>query len=236
MSRRMYVHFEKKFENFEVNVELDYDLEKYHVIIGPSGSGKTLTLRFIAGLESGKGRVEFEGREITKFPPQRRRIVYIPQDESLFPTMTVQMNLLAGVKLGKSDFDRDLFERIVDVFKIEHLLDRYPSTLSAGEKQRVTLGRAIMVKPRLLLLDEPFSSLDFHIKLELIEFLKNVKKEFGTSFIHVTHDPIEAKLLAECVTVIEEGKVTYRGNFTTLVESSRSRFTERVSEFFSYLK
>ncbi len=218
------------FGKFTLNVDTSFDLQRYNVILGPSGSGKSLTLRYIAGLEPLNGSLLLNGREYSHLQPQERKIVYIPQGDSLFPHLNVKENIMFGVRHGSRKEALDI-EEITRIFRIDHLLQRFPEKLSAGEKQRVTLARAIILKPSILLLDEPFSSLDFHIKIDLISFLKELKKKFSISFIHVTHDPIEAHILGEKITVMEKGKITFTGRWEELEKAPPTDFTQKIVSF-----
>ena len=224
------VNINRDIGNFSLNIKAKFDLSEYNIILGPSGSGKTLTLRYIAGLEQKNSSITLNGNNISHLPPQKREIIFIPQGNTLFPHLTVKENILFGIKYG-NNHSAFQFEEIVKIFQIDYLLQRYPQTLSAGEKQRVTLARAIILKPGILLLDEPLSSLDFHIKLELIEFLKNLKEKFHISFIHVTHDPVEAILLADKITILEKGEVKFQGKWKELEKAPSTPFIQKIRSF-----
>ena len=222
------VKINKKLGNFSLRIDTSFPLNRYNVIIGPSGSGKTLTLRAIAGLEKGDSLVIYKGKDLSSLPPQKRSIGYIPQGDSLFPHLNVYKNIVYGYRPNNPDKD-PFFSKIIENLKIKHLLERRVTTLSAGEKQRVTIARALLHNPAILLLDEPLSSLDFHLKLDSITFLKEVFTEFQITFIHVTHDPIEAQLLGEYITVIENGEIIFRGNWNQLTRETPSAFTRKIT-------
>ncbi len=216
--------------NFLLRIKGIFDLSAYNIILGPSGSGKTLTLRYIAGLEKEGGKIFINEKELSQVPPQKRNIIYIPQGNSLFPHLSVKDNILFGIRFGRKKGGFNLSE-ISEILQVSDLLHRYPNTLSAGEKQRIALARAIILKPDILLLDEPLSSLDFHIKLDLINFLRHLNKKLSTSFIHVTHDPIEATLLGDIITIIEEGEIKFQGKWEELKKNPPTPFTKKIVSF-----
>ncbi|MET3435952.1 ATP-binding cassette domain-containing protein [Sphingomonas sp. 1185] len=171
------------------------------VLFGPSGVGKTSILQMVAGLlrpESGFVRVDgetlFDGAARIDLPPERRRIGYVFQEPRLFPHMRVAANLRYGMRQG--DGDRD---GVVAMLGIGHLLDRWPRTLSGGEARRVAIGRALLSGPRVLLLDEPLSSLDRGRRGEILDALVAVRDSTGIPILMVTHDPDEAERIATAI-------------------------------------
>ena len=177
----------------------------------PSGCGKTTTLRCIAGLlEPDAGRIVFDGQVFHDsshkifIPPRDRHIGYMFQDYALFPHMNVQKNIWYGVKHPTTETAL-MYEKLLSLLKLEHLTQRYADRLSGGEKQRIALARALMANPRLLLLDEPLSSLDLDTRLELQQELKELQKLWKIPFILVTHDPEEALAMGTQVFFIEKG-------------------------------
>lgn len=203
------------FDTFKI-VELDIQIEEgeFHFLLGPTGSGKTLILESIMGLRKPRaGRIWIADREIQSLPPERRGISYVPQDLALFPHLKVKENILYGIKAR--DLDMKAYEEyvyaLVEVMRIEHLLERYPANLSGGEKKRVALLRALAPKPKLLLLDEPLSGLDLSIKIDIQHLLKNLHSSFHTTTLCVTHDFGEAHSLADRMTIFIDGKVQQVG-------------------------
>jgi len=200
----------------ELKIDVDFTVnEKFVSIFGKSGSGKTTILRCIAGLETpDKGQVIFENRtwfsseKDINLPPQKRSIGFVFQQPALFPNMSVEEN----IRYAMSKKDEKLFERLVSVANIEKLLNRKPKKLSGGEKQKVSLIRAIARKPDVLLLDEPFTALDFETKYEIYEELKILSKELGFYTILVSHDIFEVSKFASKVFYIEKGSITKTGN------------------------
>jgi ABC-type Fe3+/spermidine/putrescine transport system ATPase subunit len=203
------------FDTFKI-VKLDIQIEEgeFHFLLGPTGSGKTLVLESIMGLRKPKGgRIWIGDREVQSLPPERRGISYVPQDLALFPHLKVKGNILYGIKAR--DLDMKAYEEyvytLVEVMRIEHLLERYPANLSGGEKKRVALLRALAPKPKLLLLDEPLAGLDLSIKVDIQHLLKNLHSSFHTTTLCVTHDFGEAHSLADRMTIFIDGKVEQVG-------------------------
>ena len=182
------------------------------VLFGPSGCGKTTTLRCIAGLlKPDAGRIEYDGRVLFDsaagifVPPRDRQVGYMFQDFALFPHMNVRKNIWYGAKRRDREADA-MYEKLTSLLKIGHLHERDVEKLSGGEKQRVALARALMANPRILLLDEPLSSLDKATRSELQTELTELQKLWGIPFILVTHDPGEARTMGTQVLFIEQGR------------------------------
>ncbi|EAR61669.1 molybdenum ABC transporter ATP-binding protein ModC [Neptuniibacter caesariensis] len=194
-----------------------FDVPKTGVtaIFGRSGSGKTSLINHIAGLRSAEaGLIQLHGRELYNsetgiyLPPEKRNIGYVFQEPRLFPHYSVRENLLYGVR-NKSD--SELFQLIIQLLAIETLLDRRPTTLSGGEKQRVAIGRALLTEPDLLLMDEPLASLDLPRKKELLPYLSRLSKEFEIPILYVTHSLDEIIQLADHMILLDQGKITQSG-------------------------
>jgi ABC-type Fe3+/spermidine/putrescine transport system ATPase subunit len=203
------------FDTFKI-IDLNIQIEEgeFHFLLGPTGSGKTLILESIMGLRKPRmGRIWIADREVQNLPPERRGISYVPQDLALFPHLNVKENILFGIKAR--DLDMKTYEEyvhtLVEVMRIDHLLERYPARLSGGEKKRVALLRALAPKPKLLLLDEPLSGLDLSIKIDIQHLLKNLHSAFHTTTLCVTHDFEEAHSLAHGMTIFIDGKVEQVG-------------------------
>lgn len=198
----------------EFNLEADLHLgSAVTAILGKSGSGKTSLLETIAGLRPKvSGRVALDGETMIDtsrgvfVPPERRAVGYVPQDLALFPHLTVRENILYS--RGAAN---ERLQTLADVFEVGTLLERYPATLSGGEKQRVALARALMRSPRLLLLDEPLAALDQILKERLLVYLRRVRDVLEVPMVYVTHHLVEAAALSsECV-VLERGRVVAHG-------------------------
>ena len=180
------------------------------VLLGPAGAGKTTTLRIVAGLEAPtSGEVWVEGQNFTRLQPNRRDIAMIFDNLALYPNKTGYENVASPLRLArmpKADIEKRVDE-IAGLLKIGHILDRLPATFSGGERQRVALGRAMVREPRFYLLDEPLSSLDFMLRIELRTELKRLQRDLGRTFVFATPDYTEALALADTVCVLLEGEV-----------------------------
>lgn len=185
-------------------------------LTGSSGSGKTSLLEIIAGLRRpASGQVIFEGQVLTdatdprgKFlPPWQREIGYVPQDQALFPHLSVERNLLYACRSGGRRADPALERRIVDMLEIGPLLERGITDLSGGERGRVALGRALMSRPRLLLLDEPLAHLDDRLRVRALDYLRAAAVEFRLPMIFVSHSANELRAICGEVLPMERGRL-----------------------------
>ena len=198
----------KRLINFELNISIEVNEKEYTVILGPSGAGKSMALKIMAGIEASEYQhIKIENTDVSELPPEKRKIVYLPQKDSLFPHMNVFENIVFPFIANGIEIDKDFLNKVIDTFRIKSLLNRSPKHLSGGEARRIALARALCARPKVLLLDEPLNFLDFHIKLELIDFLKKIPQAYNTSIIHVTHDPIEASLLSYKIYILRRGKI-----------------------------
>ncbi len=175
-------------------------------IMGPSGTGKTTLLKILLGfLMPDSGKILLDGKDITYLRPQKRGMAIVTQDPLLFPHLSVEKNVAFGI----TPYVRDKVKRaqeIMDIVRISHLFGRMPRTLSGGEKQRVALARALFVNPRILLLDEPFSSLDEELRNILRDEVLSLKKRFGFAMILVTHNKEEAYYMGDHVMFMPCGR------------------------------
>jgi molybdate transport system ATP-binding protein len=213
----------KKLGDFTVDVKFTGE---GHVtgLFGSSGAGKTSLVNMIAGLlRPDRGLIAI-GDEVLDdtlagihVPPHRRRIGYVFQDARLFPHLSVSQNLHYGRRMNGVAYDRAHQDRVVDLLDIGKLLARRTGQLSGGERQRVALGRALLMQPRLLLLDEPLGSLDGARKAEILPFLIRLRDEAGVPMVYVSHDPTELRQLAAQVVVIRRGHVAAFGDADSLL-------------------
>ncbi|MCY6379182.1 molybdenum ABC transporter ATP-binding protein [Hoeflea prorocentri] len=200
-------------------IEADFRAEAgVTALFGHSGSGKTSILKMIAGLVrpqegriSAEDLVMFDSSNGTDVPAQNRRVGMVFQDARLFPHMTVARNLTYGRWAGRRAETVD-FSRICNLLGIADLLNRYPATLSGGEKQRVAIGRALLADPALLLMDEPLASLDQDRKREILPYLEEVRDETGLPIVYVSHEVDEVARLADTLVLLNEGKVLGSGD------------------------
>jgi len=220
------VNAEKNLGSFRLNVEFSMG-RGYCVILGPTGAGKSLLLELIAGIvKPDRGRVVMDGEDITEIPPEKRGIGFVPQDYALFPHMNVRKNIAYGLRHEKGHKKDKRVKEIAEKLGISHLLDREPATLSGGERQRVALARALVIKPKLILLDEPLSAVDLGTKEKLINELKYIHSEFEIPIVHVTHDVIEAAMLAEEMAVVMDGRIIKAGGVEDILHGRATEFRD----------
>jgi molybdate transport system ATP-binding protein len=196
-------------------------------LFGASGSGKTSLINIIAGLlRPDRGTVLIDGETVDDseagihVPTYRRRIGYVFQDARLFPHLDIRQNLDYGRRMNGLADDPAQRKRVVDLLDIGALLDRRPGKLSGGERQRVALGRALLSKPRLLLLDEPLGALDEGRKLEILPYLVRLRDEAGVPMVYVSHDAAELRQLATQIVMLRGGQVTAFGGVRVLTGAS----------------
>ena len=184
--------------------------KEFIVLVGPSGCGKSTTLRMIAGLEEiSEGEMFIGDRLVNDVAPKDRDIAMVFQNYALYPHMSVFDNMAFGLKLRKVPKDeiKKLVEEAAKILDISHLLDRKPKALSGGQKQRVALGRAIVRKPKVFLLDEPLSNLDAKLRAAMRTELTKLHQNVQTTFIYVTHDQVEAMTMATRIVVMKDGLI-----------------------------
>ncbi|MEZ9129979.1 molybdenum ABC transporter ATP-binding protein ModC [Vibrio splendidus] len=220
------------------DIDLELPSSGITAIFGRSGAGKTSLINAISGLQqpdkgliSVSGTTLFDSRNGINLPTHKRNVGYVFQESRLFPHMKVAANL----KYGMKGADKVHFEQIVSLLSLDSLLDRYPARLSGGEKQRVAIGRALLSKPSILLMDEPLASLDLPRKREVMPFLENLSETVNIPIIYVTHSLNEILRLANHLVIIEQGKVISSG-VTEEVWASRAMqpwqsFSEQSSLF-----
>jgi len=193
----------------ELKLSLHIKQGEFIALSGKSGSGKTTLLRILAGLEDAKGEISLLDKvwlnSKRQLPPQQREIGFVFQDYALFTNMSVEQNLLFIKN------DKKLAKHLLEITELYELKNRYPQTLSGGQQQRVSICRALMNKPKLLLLDEPLSALDISMRTKLQNELLTLHKEFQTTTIMVSHDPSEIYKLASRVIELENGIVIKDG-------------------------
>lgn len=215
-------------------VDLEIRSGELFFLLGPSGCGKTTLLRTIAGLQTpSSGRILFDGRDVTAVPTQKRNAVMCFQGYALWPHMTVRENIRFGLSVraapGETQQARQAqVEKALDIVQMSALADRKPQELSGGQQQRVALGRALAVQPACLLLDEPLSNLDTHLRQELRREIQRICREAGITTVYVTHDQKEALSTAARIAVMKDGRLVQVGTPQELYGSPGNAF---VAEF-----
>lgn len=206
---------------------VDLQLEEYQrlAVLGPSGAGKSTLLRVLAGLETHTaGSILVDGVDVTHLTPDRRRLALMSQDYALYPQLNVRRNLetaLLSLRLNRQETASRCDDALAR-FHIGHLSGQLPSQLSGGQAQRVALAKAIIRRPRLLLLDEPFSQLDGPLRDELRDLLCEVVEQYQIPLIFVTHDPLDAMRIASQVAILHAGKIEQRDAPTQVYQSPLS--------------
>ena len=194
------------------DLSLDIADGEFLVILGPTGAGKTTTLRLFAGLERpDNGTIRIDGSDVTEVPPAARDVAFVFQQYSLYPHYTVYDNLAfplraPGRRTGENEIKRRVDET-AEMLRIGHKLTSPVTQLSGGEMQRVSIGRALVRKPNLFLMDEPLSSLDAKLREELRLELKRIQRDLGATILYVTHDQLEAMTLADRIGILEQGRL-----------------------------
>jgi multiple sugar transport system ATP-binding protein len=208
-------------------LSLEIHDKEFMVFLGPSGCGKTTTLNIIAGLEElSSGDLWFDDIIVNVMPPHRREVAMVFQSYALYPQKTVYENIAFSLRLQRvasSEIDRRVRETAAQL-EVAELLARRPGELSGGQRQRVALGRAIVRKPRVFLMDEPLSNLDAALRLSMRTLIKKLHRTMGTTFVYVTHDQAEAMTLADRITVMRGGLVQQIDTPDGIYNRPRNRF------------
>ena len=222
-----------EFRDFALqDINLEVMPGDYFMIVGPTGSGKTVLLETIAGLHRVRsGEIRMDNKNITDLEPEKRRMAIVYQDCALFPHLSVAENIIFGLKVRKTDRKdiKQALEEIAATIGVAHLLHRKPSTLSGGERQKVALARSLIVKPDLLLLDEPLSALDPESRENAREELRRIHQRLNTTTIHVTHDFEEAISMGNRMAVLGQGQVKQIGTPEQIFRAPNSVFVARFT-------
>src|SRR5207342_292553 len=202
----------KRFDDFVAldDVSVEVARGSLTALLGPSGSGKSTLLRIVAGLETAdEGAVFIDDKNVTGRPPQERGVGFVFQHYAAFKHMTVYDNIAFGMKIRKKPKTeiRERVAQLLSLVQLEGLAKRYPSQLSGGQRQRMGLARALAIDPAVLLLDEPFGALDAQVRSELRDWLRRLHDETHTTTVIVTHDQEEAMEVADCVVVMNAGRI-----------------------------
>ena len=209
-------NLQQNFDSVQIDVSFECEQGTMTSIVGPSGSGKSTVLRLISGLNQGSQnqRITLDGKDITNLAPSKREIGMVFQSHSLFDHLKVEDNVAYGlVSAGmKKKEARALASEFLTQFELEGFEKRYPETLSGGEAQRVSLARTLIMKPKVVLFDEPLSALDAPLRKKLAALIKNLQQKFGFTGIMVTHDINEAKAVSDRIILMKKGKIIWQGD------------------------
>lgn len=213
----------------------DFSLEvregTFTTLLGPSGCGKTTLLRLLGGfLEPASGKISMNGVTMNGILPNKRRVGVVFQDYALFPHLSVEQNLFYGLNIERSgrkykESNKKIVLEMAEILGISELLGRFPSELSGGQQQRVALGRVLVLKPNILLMDEPLSSLDANLRKKVRAELKEIQKRLKITTVYVTHDREEALSLSDEIAVMNEGRILQHGTPRELYFNPADRFT-----------
>lgn len=223
----------KRFENVTAvdHVSLTIRSGEFLSLVGPSGCGKTTTLNLIAGfIHPDEGKISVDGESISQVPIHKRKLGMVFQSYALFPHMTIMDNIAFGLRMQKLDGSviRREVGRALELVRLPGVENRYPRQLSGGQQQRIALARALVIHPKVLLLDEPLSNLDAKLRKEMRVELKDIQKTVGITTIFVTHDQEEALSLSDRLAVMNGGRVEQTGAPIEIYESPKNEF---VSSF-----
>ena len=225
------------------NLNLNIQANKITCFLGSSGCGKTTLLRIIAGLENPQsGLIDIENKRVTEnniilTPPHLRNIGFIFQDLALWPHFTVFKNIAFGLTQQKSNSlqskkinIKNTVNKMLQFFDLQEHAEKYPHQLSGGQKQLVAISRSLILKPKILLMDEPLANLDVKLKRQMLEHIKNLKQNFDLTIIYVTHDHKEAFTIADQVVILNEGNIEEIGSVEKIKESE-NKFVKYFLEY-----
>ena len=217
----------KSYGSFKAvdGIDLDVPEGSFFALLGPSGCGKTTTLRMVAGLEEPTGgSIEIGDRDIASLRPHQRPVNTVFQSYALFPHLTIFENIAFGLRRRKVDGIDAKVNEMLELVDMQHLAKRKPTQLSGGQQQRIAVVRALVNRPKVLLLDEPLGALDLKLRRQMQLELKRIQTEVGITFIHVTHDQEEAMTMADTIAVLNKGKVEQMGAPVDLYENPATAF------------
>ena len=219
----------KSFDGIKILDDLNFEIPKGQIvsILGPSGSGKTTLLNLILGIsEVDSGKIIFDDEDLTNVSMEKRGFNIVFQDYALFPNLNAYENIIYGLKNKKNISTKEEVNDLIHLLGLEKHLDKKIDQLSGGQKQRVALARTMVMKPKILLLDEPLSALDGVIKESIKERIKLIAKEYNLTTIIVTHDPEEALTLSDQVLIINEGKIAQFGKPEEIINEPSCDFVK----------
>ncbi len=234
---------EVKFENVTKTYENGFSAVRglnlgikdgeFLVLLGPSGCGKSTTLRMLAGLEDiSSGGIYIGDAKVNDLPPGARGLGMVFQSYALYPHMTIAENLSFGLRMAKGEErlpDEEIVKRVQEtsqLMELEDQLNKKPKQLSGGQRQRVALGRALIRRPKVLLMDEPLSNLDAELRHQMREEIRRIHDTLGTTTVYVTHDQIEAMTLADRIAILDQGELQQHGPPLDVYNHPANQFVE----------
>lgn len=223
-------NIKKTFHKSEILKGISIDVENGEIvsILGPSGSGKTTLLNIILGItDCTDGKIIFNNEEITNTSMEKRGFNIVFQDYALFPNLNAYDNIIYGLKNNPNISTQEEVDELIELLGIKEHKNKNIDQLSGGQKQRVTLARTLVMKPKVLLLDEPLSALDGVIKESIKERIKKIAKEYNLTIIIVTHDPEEALTLSDKVLILNEGLVSQYDTPQGIIKKPKNKFIEK---------
>ena len=235
MSNLQLQNVTKEFPGVTALNDVTFDVQdgEFFILLGPTGAGKTTTLRVIAGLtKQDGGTILLDEEPVDEFPPAERDVALVFQQYSLYPTMSVFDNLAFPLRSPMRKLPEDEIktkvEATAEILRIEHLIERKTAHLSGGEMQRVSIGRAIVRDPRIFLMDEPLSNLDFKLREALRVELQHLQKTQGSTTLFVTHDQIEALTMADRIAVLNRGQIIQIGTPEDIYDRPATTFVAQL--------
>ena len=223
-------NIKKTFNKSEILKGISIDVENGEIvsILGPSGSGKTTLLNIILGItDCTDGKIIFNNEEITKLSMEKRGFNIVFQDYALFPNLNAYDNITYGLKNNPNISTKEEVDELIELLGIKEHINKKIDQLSGGQKQRVALARTLVMKPKVLLLDEPLSALDGVIKESIKERIKKIANEYNLTIIIVTHDPEEALTLSDKVLILNEGLVSQYDTPKGIIKNPKNDFIKR---------
>ena len=220
----------KSYDGTPVLTDISLNIEDGEIvsILGPSGCGKTTLLNLILGIvDSDGGQIIYNGQDITNVPMEKRGFNIVFQDYALFPNLNVYQNITYGLRNNPEISSREEVEDLIHLLGLEEHLNKRIGQLSGGQKQRVALARTMVMKPKILLLDEPLSALDGVIKESIKDRIKTIAREYNLTTIIVTHDPEEALTLSNRVMIINEGQIAQFGRPDEIISRPENGFVKK---------
>ncbi len=223
-------HIKKSFDGTPVLKDISIQVEDGEIIsiLGPSGCGKTTLLNLILGItEADDGVIRYNGEDLTHTAMEKRGFNIVFQDYALFPNLNVEENITYGLKNKPGISTKEEVEELIGLLGLQEHLKKRIDQLSGGQKQRVALARTMVMKPRILLLDEPLSALDGVIKESIKDRIKTIAREYHLTTIIVTHDPEEALTLSDRVLIINQGRIAQYGQPSEIIEEPKDDFVRK---------